>query len=205
MKISLEFENAEKFFKELPKFAALIGFSGEFADFSHVKKSDLVSLLEKPDLPEIVSNKDGVRTIKGTPDQISKVSTAGDVSAAVKKADAAAKRNEPKDELAEAMNPPEEAPEEATEAAEQAPTAETDKSKAKEEKPAEKAQMAPEKKLSAADLKLFAAGRARAGHRAQLKDLLAQYGEKSVTDLTQHQPDKMQEFYNRLKEVTDAE
>ena len=62
-----------------------------------------------------------------------------------------------------------------------------------------------EKKLTATDLKVFAATQAKAGYRAQLKALLTSYGEKSVTDLTEHQPEKMQEFYDKLKEETNAE
>ena len=55
-----------------------------------------------------------------------------------------------------------------------------------------------EKPITAADLKIFAAAYSKAGHRAELKELLTQYGEKSVTDLCEHQPDKMVEFYNAI-------
>ena len=76
MKISLEFENAEKFFMELPKFAALIGFSGQFADFEHVKKPDTTSQLRTPELPKISVNADGSHTLTGTDSQIGKVAKA---------------------------------------------------------------------------------------------------------------------------------
>lgn len=71
--------------------------------------------------------------------------------------------------------------------------------------PEEPAPKKAEKKLTATDLKVFAATQAKAGYRAQLKALLTSYGEKSVTDLTEHQPEKMQEFYDKLKEETNAE
>lgn len=71
--------------------------------------------------------------------------------------------------------------------------------------PEEPAPKKAEKKLTATDLKVFAATQAKAGYRSQLKALLTSYGEKSVTDLTEHQPEKMQEFYDKLKEETNAE
>lgn len=96
--------------------------------------------------------------------------------------------------------------------AEKAPEKKLEKVTPKAEKPAQAAPAKPEpvpekaeKKLTATDLKVFAATQAKAGYRAQLKALLTSYGEKSVTDLTEHQPEKMQEFYDKLKEETNAE
>ena len=63
----------------------------------------------------------------------------------------------------------------------------------------------PQKKgITAAELKCIAADKARAGFRSQLKTLLSDYGAKSVTDLTEKHPEKMQEFYEKLEEVCDA-
>lgn len=69
----------------------------------------------------------------------------------------------------------------------------------------EKPEEQPQKKgITAAELKCIAADKARAGFRSQLKTLLSDYGAKSVTDLTEKHPEKMQEFYEKLKEVCDA-
>lgn len=58
--------------------------------------------------------------------------------------------------------------------------------------------------ITASELKVFAATQAKAGHRAELKKLLGDYGQKTVTDLTENLPDKMQEFYDKLREATNA-
>ena len=69
------------------------------------------------------------------------------------------------------------------------------------EKSEEKTQ---KKGITAAELKCIAADKARAGFRSQLKTLLSDYDAKSVTDLTEKHPEKMQEFYEKLEEVCDA-
>ncbi|MEE8886227.1 MAG: hypothetical protein SOI56_06640 [Eubacteriales bacterium] len=133
MKITLEFENAEKFFKELPKFAALINFSGEFASFSHVKKSDLIAMLQDPDLPKIVE-RDGQKYVRYTDEQGEKLMKASEEAKAIEtKAGVADK----KEEVSEAMNPPEAPAEKPAEATEKPEEAKADGSPDKEEKPAE--------------------------------------------------------------------
>lgn len=105
MKITLEFENAEKFFKELPKFAALINFSGKFTSFNHVKKSDLIAVLQDPDLPKIIE-RDGQRLVRPTDEQCEKLTEASEEAKAMgteagmnKKEEAKAEATEkPKDE-----------------------------------------------------------------------------------------------------------
>lgn len=54
MKINLEFESVESMVNELPRFAAIINFSGKFARFN----SD--GCLESPDLPEAEKTDSGV-------------------------------------------------------------------------------------------------------------------------------------------------
>lgn len=133
MKITLEFENAEKFFKELPKFAALINFSGEFTNFNHVKKSDLIAVLQDPDLPEIIE-RDGQKFVRPTDEQCEKLTKASEEAKAMGTEAGIADK---KEEVSEAMNPPEapaEKPEEATEKPEEA---KADESPDKEEKPAD--------------------------------------------------------------------
>lgn len=48
MKVTLEFENAEKFFLELPKFAKLIGYASQFATFDHVDRAKSEAILQDP-------------------------------------------------------------------------------------------------------------------------------------------------------------
>lgn len=72
--------------------------------------------------------------------------------------------------------------------------------------PAEKKEEAPAKKetekkptVDPTALKILAADLAKAGHRKELKDLLTEFGEKSVTDLIAHQPEKLSGFKERLE------
>lgn len=64
MKINLEFENADKFFSELPKFAALIGIANEFASFTYVKKGDTSPVLNPVDV-KVYRDADNVVHISG--------------------------------------------------------------------------------------------------------------------------------------------
>ena len=133
MKITLEFENAEKFFKELPKFAALINFSGEFTSFNHVKKSDLIAVLQDPDLPKIIE-RDGQKFVRPTDEQCEKLTKASEEAKAMGTEAGIADK---KEEVSEAMNPPEAPAEKPEEATEKPGEAKADESPDKEEKPAE--------------------------------------------------------------------
>lgn len=54
MKINLEFENARDMFEQLPRFAALISFSGQFASFTEKQGEASTKVqLNAPDLPII--------------------------------------------------------------------------------------------------------------------------------------------------------
>lgn len=94
MKITLEFDNAEDFYRDLPKFAALTGFSAQFANFEHVKKDDTKAQLKDPELPEVVK-KDGAKFVKGTKEQRAKVDVAQATSDAIDNAEKA--KAEPKE------------------------------------------------------------------------------------------------------------
>lgn len=159
MKITLEFENAEKFFKELPKFAAL------------------VAKLEDPDLPEVVE-RDGTKYVRQTPDQKEKLEAAAAVSDAVKAAEKTKKKEPAADPLAGNMNPPEKA----------AP-AEPEK---KPEAPKQEAtpDITEVRKTLHAVIK--------AGHRDEVKDLLAKLGAANVTSLD---PGKYTEFIAEAKKI----
>ena len=51
MKVTLEFTDVEKFFTELPRFAALISYSAQYATFNHVDKSNYITSLGDADIP----------------------------------------------------------------------------------------------------------------------------------------------------------
>lgn len=136
MKITLEFENAEKFFKELPKFAALINFSGEFTSFNHVKKSDLIAVLQDPDLPKIIE-RDGQKFVRPTDEQCEKLTEASEEAKALGTEAGINKKEEPKDALSDAMNPSEAPAEKPAESTEKPEEVKADESPDKEEKPAE--------------------------------------------------------------------
>jgi len=69
MKITLEFDSPKEYFEQLPRFAALMNFSGKFADFTPKPQGDADTQIEDPDLPQIerVSDKVTVHTdtVKG--------------------------------------------------------------------------------------------------------------------------------------------
>lgn len=53
MKITLEFDSPKEYFEQLPRFAALMNFSGQFADFKAKPQGEADTLIEDPDLPRI--------------------------------------------------------------------------------------------------------------------------------------------------------
>lgn len=170
MKISIEFENAEKFFTELPKFAALIGFYGEFANFTHVKRSDLIANLEDPDLPKILEGEDGSRILRGAEEQIGKVRKA---------AKPTPKREEPE--------PPEAAPGEATAAADKGRGGEAENPKAEKETASEPPKTAPD----ITEVRQVLHTVIKAGHKDEVKALLSKLGAQNVTGLD---PARYEEF-----------
>lgn len=109
MKITLEFDNAEDFYRDLPKFAALTGFSAQFANFEHVKKDDTKAQLKDPELPEVVK-KDGAKFVKGTKEQRAKVDVAQTTSDAIDNAEKAKAKADPAPDSPKAE--PKEAPKE---------------------------------------------------------------------------------------------
>lgn len=177
MKITLEFNNIEEFYKDLPKFAALTEFSGQFANFSHIKKADTVAKLEDPDLPEVIE-KDGEKFVKQTAEQKKKVDAAAAVADAVKDAEKTKKKEPVADPLAGNMNPPEEAAPEEPEKKPEAP----------------KQEATPD--ITEVRKTLHAV--IKAGHRDEVKDLLAKLGAKNVTSLDRG---KYTEFIAEAKKI----
>ena len=180
MKITLEFNNIEEFYKDLPKFAALTEFSGQFANFSHVKKGDTVAKLDDPELPEVVE-KDGTKYVRQTKDQKEKLEAAAAVSDAIKAAEETKKKAPAADPLAGNMNPPEEA----------AP--------AEPEKKVE----APKKEAAPdiTEVRKVLHSVIKAGHRDEMKALLEKLGAANVTNLD---PGKYVEFITEAKKIGGA-
>lgn len=188
MKITLEFNNAEEFYNDLPKFAALTGFSGQFAHFTRGKKGDTAPKLEEPDLPEIFE-KDDQKYVRITKEQRDKLSAAGEVVRAMTDAKLAKEGQphegqsgptdpDPKKAPIEAMNPPEGA---------------TKPEPKPEEKPAEKAA-----EISEAEVKKALTWLARKDHKDDVRSILNAAGVRNFPELAKL-PEKFPEVY---KEAT---
>lgn len=179
MKITLEFTNIENFFTELPRFAALMNFSGQFASFDHVKKSELVSNLEEPILPEANrGHSENTTRIAGTPEQLDKVNAAGDIADKTvdmidkKKKEAAAKKTAKKKAEEEAQES-QDAPEE-DQAANSTP---------EEEKPAQKPAAAASGAVKDTDVRKVLNKLIKSGHREEVKTILAEFGAPNFSKL----------------------
>lgn len=177
MKITLEFTNIENFFSELPRFAALMNFSGQFASFDHVKKSELVSNLEEPVLPEAFRSETGGTRVAGTPEQLQKTEAPDKVAKETtdmleqRKAAAAEKKAAKKAAAAaqEAKNEPEEA-----KAKNSAP---------EEEKPAQKPTASSSGAVKDTDVRKMLNKLIKSGHRDEVKAILAEFGAANFSAL----------------------
>ena len=180
MKITLEFTDIEKFFTELPRFAALMNFSGQFASFDHVKKSDLISNLEEPAVPYVFTNEDGKAMISGTEEQLTKTKEAGEIADKTveqldkRKKEAAAK----KAAKAKAAETPWESTEEAQEKPEETKAA---NSTPEEEKPAQKPAAAASVKDT--DVRKALNKLIQSGHREDVKTILSEFGAENFSKL----------------------
>lgn len=177
MKITLEFTNIENFFSELPRFAALMNFSGQFASLDHVKKSELVSSLEEPVLPEAFRGETGGTRVTGTPEQLQKTEAPDKVAKETtdmleqRKAAAAEKKAAKKAAAAaqEAKNEPEEA-----KAKNSAP---------EEEKPVQKPAAAASGAVKDTDVRKMLNKLIKSGHRDDVKQILAEFGAANFSAL----------------------
>lgn len=177
MKITLEFTNIENFFSELPRFAALMNFSGQFASFDHVKKSELVSSLEEPVLPEAFRSETGGTRVAGTTEQLQKTEAPDKVAKETtdmleqRKAAAAEKKAAKKAAAAaqEAKNEPEEA-----KAKNSAP---------EEEKPAQKPTASSSGAVKDTDVRKMLNKLIKSGHRDDVKQILAEFGAANFSAL----------------------
>ena len=166
MKITLEFTDIEKFFIELPRFAALMSMAGKFASFDKIKASDLETFLHNPDLPHISQEEDGTKVATGTPEQVEKV------KAAQKAATEALKTMTEEAPAEEAMNPPEVPFEE-----------EPKKSTPKKEKAAEKLSGGSGESFKDTDVRKMLNKLIKSGHRDEVKQILSSFGAENFSKL----------------------
>lgn len=177
MKITLEFTNIENFFGELPRFAALMNFSGQFATFDHVPKKETVSNLEEPVLPEALRGETGGTRVAGTAEQLQKTEAPDKVAKETtdmleqRKAAAAEKKAAKKAAAAaqEAKNEPEEA-----KAKNSAP---------EEEKPAQKPTAPSSGAVKDTDVRKMLNKLIKSGHRDDVKQILAEFGAANFSAL----------------------
>lgn len=174
MKITLEFTDIEKFFTELPRFAALMNFSGEFASFDHVKKSELLSCLKEPDLPEVLRNDDGSSRVRGTQEQLDKVNEAGEI------ADKTVEMVEKKKKAAKAQKTPATPSQEAAQTSEEAQTVNTTPEAAKA---AQAATESPDGGVKDTDVRKVFNKLMKSGHRDDVKKIFKHFGASNFSGL----------------------
>lgn len=185
MKITLEFTDAERFMKELPQFAKVIGFASQFVQSSRTGKKD-GDIDIQADVPDVVIGPGGEHLVK-----------AGDADRVIKAA---------KKVGAYVENAPEKAPEKPQDAPkETADKVSTETAKAPENAKSE-ASAGNEKmpKPIEADAVDIAACRKvlhakiKAGFRDEMKALLAKLGAENVSTLD---PDKYAEFVAEANKI----
>lgn len=166
MKINLEFNNTEEFFDQLPKFAALINFSGQFANITKGPKLDVEMRLDAPNLPEIDHLPDRKRV--NASDTVNGKAAAEAVEKAFAEAEAmgAAKPSKVKPE--DRIKPSDEPEAEAEQDAEQEPT------------PAPGAKPAT---VDAPTVRKALNELIKAGKREKIKKILGKYGAERFTEL----------------------
>ena len=185
MKITLEFTDAERFMKELPQFAKVIGFASQFVQFSRTGKKD-GDIDIQADVPDMVIGPGGEHLVK-----------AGDADRVIKAAKkvGAYVENAPE----KAPEKPQDAPKEtadkvSTETAKAPENAKSEASAGKEKMPkpveADTVDIAACRKVLHAKIK--------AGFRDEMKALLAKLGAENVSTLA---PEKYSEFVSEADKI----
>ena len=183
MKIVLEFDNIESFFSQLPRFASLMNFSGQFANITQKPKTATEPTLDEPDLPVIERPEPGVTRVHGTKTETAeeagkKIETAYDAAAA---AEVAAGPAKPEEQAEEA-----EAPEELTEAPPKAQRGGKGKKSTEKPTPAEEPAQAPPEaaqEVKDTDVRKVMNKLIKAGKRDTVKTILSSFGAANFTAL----------------------
>lgn len=176
MKITLEFDNIEKFFQELPRFAALMNLSGQFATFEHIKKSDMVSKLGEPRLPDCRKEED-YTAFTGTQEQLDNMKPAQDI------VDATNKMLDQRKEKAKTEKVAKKTAEKAQEAQEPPKEEQADNSTPEAEKPAQKPTANASGAVKDTDVRKMLNKLIKGGHREEVKTILSQFGAENFSGL----------------------
>lgn len=188
MKITLEFTDAERFMRELPQFAKVIGFASQFVQFSRTGKKD-GDIDIQADVPDVVIGPNG--------EHLALKTDADRIIEAAKKVGAWAE-NAPEKASEKAPEKPQDAPKESADKvpAETVKAPENAKSEAPKapEKPADPPKDAPD--IAACRKVLHA--KIKAGFRDQMKALLAKLGAENVSTLD---PEKYAEFVSEADKI----
>ena len=178
MKITLEFTDAERFMKELPQFAKVIGFASQFVQFSRTGKKD-GDIDIQADVPDVVIGPNGEHlALKTDADRI--IEAAKKVGAYVEKAP-----EKPPKETADKV------PTETAKALENAkPEASAGNEKMPKPIEADAVDIAVCRKVLHAKIK--------AGFRDEMKALLAKLGAENVSTLA---PEKYSEFVSEANKI----
>lgn len=185
MKITLEFTDAERFMKELPQFAKVIGFASQFVQFSRTGKKD-GDIDIQADVPDVVIGPGGEHLVK-----------AGDADRVI---EAAKKVGAYVPEKAPEKPPKETADKVSTETA-KAPENAKPEASADKEKPAEimpKPVEADAVSVDIAACRKVLHAKIKAGFRDEMKALLAKLGAENVSTLA---PEKYSEFVSEADKI----
>lgn len=187
MKITLEFTDAERFMKELPQFAKVIGFASQFVQFSRTGKKD-GDIDIQADVPDVVIGPNGEHlALKTDADRI--IEAAKKVGAYVE--------NAPE----KAPEKPQDAPKEtadkvSTETAKAPENAKSEASAGNEKMPKPVEADAVSVDIAACRKVLHA--KIKAGYRDEMKALLAKLGAENVSTLA---PEKYSEFVSEANKI----
>lgn len=184
MKITLEFTDAERFMKELPQFAKVIGFASQFVQFSRTGKKD-GDIDIQADVPDVAIGRGGEHLVKaGDADRV--IEAAKKVGAYVENAPEKAPEKPPKETADKVSTETAKAPENAKPEA-----------SAGIEKPAE-IMPKPVDAVDIAACRKILHAKIKAGYRDEMKALLAKLGAENVSTLA---PEKYSEFVSEANKI----
>lgn len=191
MKVILEFENIGDFFTQLPRFASLMNFSGQFANITQRPKAETETALGETELP-VVDVAEGVTRVGGT-----KAETATEAGKKIEAAYDAA-------EAAEAAAPwSEDAPEAPRKGAKTGKASKPKKPAETADGPTEAAPDAPETpaaRVTDADVRKALNALIKAGKRDDVKAILKGFGAGNFSQLDAGQyPEVLKKAEEALK------
>lgn len=167
MKITLEFDSPKEYFEQLPRFAALMNFSGQFADFKAKPEGEADTQIEDPDLPRIERTPDKLTVHAGSVKNKTKEEVGDLINKAYDTAEAIGATAQPEQEKTKPEQP-------------EPPKQE----KGKPEPPKQdEAPKADKPKVKDADVRKALSELIKSGKRDKVKEILVAYGAEIFTDL----------------------